>query len=99
MKKTKFPILRMTTAKPDSATHEAKTERLETDPFFEELNFIDQYLSCGHARGRAHSRAAVLDGKPGYFFVTSVDIGKGFRRDCILFSTLVDADIPLTNFD
>lgn len=98
-KKMKYPILRVTVNKTEGATHEASTERLETDPFFEELNFIDQYLSCGHARGRAHSKAAILNGKPGYFFVTSVEIGKGRRRDCILFSTLVDADIPLTDFD
>jgi hypothetical protein len=100
-KKMKYPERRPAADanKTDGVTHEAKTEHSDTDALSEELNFINQYLSCGHAKGRAHSKAAILDGRPGYFFVTSIDIGKGLRRDCIKFSTLVDDDIELTDFD
>jgi len=76
--------------------HEAKTEGLEI--LTDELASINKYLDAGHARGRAHSKAAVINGQPGYFFVTSLEVAEGERRDCIMFSTLVNGDILLTDF-
>lgn len=101
IKKLKYPERRPAPNKIDPITHEAKTEDFDTlpDTLTAELNFINEYLNCGHARGRAHSRAAIVDGKPGYFFVTSIDIGRGIRRDCIIFSTLIDKDMLLTDLD
>ena len=101
LKKMKYPERRhaASTDKMDGVPHDAKTTHSNNDTLSEELTFINHYLNCGHARGRAHSKAAILDGKPGYFFVTSIDIGKGLRRDCIKFSTLVHDDIQLTDFN
>lgn len=92
-KKLKYP----SPSKAALTAHEAKTEDFDT--LIGELDFINHYLSSGHAKGRAHSKAALLNGKPGYFFVTSVDIGNGVRRDCIKFSTLVDNDVWLSDLD
>ena len=94
--KLKCPQRRPATNTTGLSVHEAKTEGLET--LADELAFINHYVSSGHARGRAHSKAVILDGKPGYFFVTSVDLGRGKRRECIMFSTLVDKNIRLTDF-
>lgn len=95
--KLKYPQRTSEIKTTEPPPHEAKTEGIDT--FKEELKFINHYLSCGHAKGRAHSKAAILDGKPGYFFVTSVDVGNGNRRECIMFATLVNRHILLTNFD
>lgn len=94
--KLKCPERRPETHTTGLSVHETKTEGLDT--LADELAFINHYLDSGHARGRAHSKAVVLNGKPGYFFVTSLDLGRGNRRECIMFATLVDKDIRLTHF-
>jgi hypothetical protein len=75
--------------------HEVKTE--DHDTLADKLASINKYLDAGQARGRAHSKAAVVNGKPGYFFVASLHMENGVKRECILFSTLVDADILFTD--
>jgi hypothetical protein len=96
-KKTKDLLYRPTIPEIDSPIFEATTEGLDSHALSEQLDFVNRYLSTGHARGRSHSVAAVLNGKAGYFFSTSLNMGRGERRECILFSTLVDRDIVLTD--
>ncbi|MRW87537.1 hypothetical protein GJ698_26040 [Pseudoduganella sp. FT26W] len=96
-KKMKRPERRPAINSTGFSIHETTTA--SSDILADELAFINHYIASGHARGRAHSKAVILDGKPGYFFVTSVRIGWNERRECIMFSTLVDKDILLTDFD
>jgi hypothetical protein len=64
-----------------------------------EIDSVNRYLSFGNARGRAHSKAAIFNEMLGYFFITSVDVGGGTKKECIMFSTLGGSDLLITDLE
>lgn len=64
-----------------------------TDGF--SIEFYDEYLDAGHARGRLNSSATIYDGKPGYFCVHKVTVD-GVPQDCIIFCCMPHDDILIT---
>ena len=63
-----------------------------------QLEGVNTYLLAGHGRGRLISKAAVYDGKVGYFCVTKISV-HGVRRDSIIFTCAPHDDIVLTDLD